>query len=178
MTEPVLVTVRGNSASGKSTLAAGLRERYGRGLALVGQDMLRREVLRERDVPGGANIDLIALTARHALAHGFHVVVEGIMASARYGAMLTALLAEHPGPKASYYLDVPFDETLRRHAGKAIAGVVTEADLRSWYLPRDLLPGGVETVIPVACGVAEAADLVFRDSGLAAARRGGGPVSP
>ena len=51
-------------------MAAEIRRRYGRGLALVGQDNLRRHVLREHDVPGGANIDLIDLidlTARFAL---------------------------------------------------------------------------------------------------------------
>lgn len=49
--ETRLVVVRGNSASGKSSVAAGIRDRFGRGLALVGQDNLRRIVLRERDVP-------------------------------------------------------------------------------------------------------------------------------
>lgn len=91
------MVLRGNSASGKSSVAAGLRERYGRGIALVGQDNLRREVLREHDIPGGANIGLIDLTVRHALAHGFHVVLEGILSVAHDGDMLSALLADHPG---------------------------------------------------------------------------------
>lgn len=50
--ETRLIVVRGNSASGKSSIAAGLRERFGRNLAIVGQDNLRRDVLRERDRPG------------------------------------------------------------------------------------------------------------------------------
>ena len=53
-----LIFLRGNSASGKSTVAAEIRRRYGRGLAIVGQDNLRRVVLREHDIPGGANIGL------------------------------------------------------------------------------------------------------------------------
>lgn len=57
--ETRLVVLRGNSASGKSTVAAEIRNRFGRGLALVGQDNLRRTVLRERDVAGGANTGLI-----------------------------------------------------------------------------------------------------------------------
>jgi hypothetical protein len=73
-----LVVIRGNSASGKSAVAAEIRRRHGRGLAIVGQDNLRRQVLRERDVPRGANIGLIDLTARFALDRGFHVIVEGI----------------------------------------------------------------------------------------------------
>lgn len=44
--ETRLVVVRGNSASGKSSVAAGIRTRFGRGLALVAQDNLRRTVLR------------------------------------------------------------------------------------------------------------------------------------
>jgi hypothetical protein len=91
-----LIVLRGNSASGKSSVATGLRERYGRGIALVRQDVLRREVLRERDIPGGANIGLIDLTVRHALAHGFHTVLEGILYVAHYGEMLAGLLADHP----------------------------------------------------------------------------------
>ena len=64
--ETRLVAVRGNSASGKSSVAAGLRERFGRGLALVGQDNLRRIVLRERDRPDAANIGPIDPTARYS----------------------------------------------------------------------------------------------------------------
>lgn len=58
-----LIVLRGNSASGKSTVAAGIRSRRGRGIAIVGQDHLRRIVLRERDVPGGVNIGLIDTVA-------------------------------------------------------------------------------------------------------------------
>lgn len=72
-----LIVLRGNSASGKSSVAAGLRERFGRGLALVAQDNLRRIVLRERDRPGAANIGLIDTVARYALDAGYHVVLEG-----------------------------------------------------------------------------------------------------
>lgn len=145
-----LIVLRGNSASGKSSVAAGLRERYGRSIALVSQDTLRREVLRERDVPGAANIGLIDLTVRHALEHGFHTVLEGILYVAHYGDMLAGLLADYGDRAHCYYLDVPFEETLSRHATKPIADTVGKDELRSWYRPLDLLPGGVETVIPAS----------------------------
>ncbi|MGW3658788.1 hypothetical protein ACWD6R_25300 [Streptomyces sp. NPDC005151] len=86
--ETRLVVLRGNSASGKSSVAAGIREKFGRGLALVGQDNLRRIVLRERDRPGAANVGLSDLTARYALDAGYHVVVEGILYADHYGDML------------------------------------------------------------------------------------------
>lgn len=92
-----LVVLRGNSASGKSSVAAGLRDRFGRGLALVGQDNLRRIVLRERDRPGVANIGLIDTVTRYALDAGYHVVLEGILYADHYGTMLAQLRADHLG---------------------------------------------------------------------------------
>ncbi|MGW1210898.1 kinase [Streptomyces sp. NPDC002499] len=165
--ETRLVVLRGNSGSGKSSVAAGLRERFGRGLALVGQDTLRRDVLRERDRPGAANIGLIGLTARYALDAGFHVVVEGILYADRYGEMLARLCADHRGPTHSYYLDIPFEETVARHATKPIAAEVGEAQLRDWYRPRDLLPGSVETVIGADSTLAGTVERIMRDTGLA-----------
>ncbi|MCX5396284.1 kinase [Streptomyces sp. NBC_00102] len=161
-----LVVLRGNSASGKSAVAAGVRERFGRGVALVGQDNLRRTVLRERDRPGAANIGLIDAVTRYALDAGFHVVLEGILYADHYGSMLARLRADHRGPTYGYYLDVPFEETLLRHATKPIAEVVGADDLRSWYRPLDLLPGGTETVIGASSALAETVGRVLRETGL------------
>lgn len=126
--ETRLAVVCGNSASRKSSVAVGLREQFGRGLALVGQDNLHRIVLRECDRSGAVNIGLIDLTARYALDAGFHVVVEGILYD-----MLAQLRADHRGPTHSYYLDVPFGETLPRNATRPIADDVNETQLRDWY---------------------------------------------
>ncbi|CAM5347916.1 hypothetical protein SCHAM137S_02415 [Streptomyces chartreusis] len=116
--ETRLVVLRGNSASGKSSIARGLHERFGRNLALVGQDNLRRVVLRERDRPGAANIGLIDMTARYALSAGFHTVVEGILYADRYGPMLEDLVRDHQGTTRCDYLDIPLRETLARHLTK------------------------------------------------------------
>ncbi|MFR9722477.1 AAA family ATPase [Streptomyces sp. MS19] len=162
-----LIVLRGNSASGKSSVAAGVRARYGRGLALVGQDNLRRTVLREKDIPGGANIGLIETVVRYALDHGYHVVLEGILYAAHYGDMLAALRRDHRGLTRHFYLDVPFAETLRRHATKPQAAEYGEREMRSWYRPLDLLPGGMETVVAAASTLAETVDRVLRDARLA-----------
>lgn len=55
-----LVVLRGNSGSGKSTAARRIQEQHDRAQCLVvGQDQVRRTMLRERDVAGGENIDLL-----------------------------------------------------------------------------------------------------------------------
>ncbi|MFG2820019.1 AAA family ATPase [Kitasatospora sp. NPDC048365] len=167
--ETRLVVVRGNSASGKSSVAAGVRERFGRGLAVVAQDNLRRVVLRERDRPGGANIGLIDTVARYALDAGYHVVVEGILYADHYGEMLTRLVGDHRGVTRCYYLDIPIAETLLRHASKADAAylaAVTERDLHDWYRAHDLLPGGIETVIGSDSALPDTVDRIVRDTAL------------
>ncbi|WP_254400420.1 kinase [Streptomyces sp. AC602_WCS936] len=161
-----LVVLRGNSASGKSSVAAGIRDRFERGLALVGQDNLRRIVLRERDRPGAANIGLIELTARYALDAGYHVLVEGILYADHYGDMPARLRADHRGPTHGYYLDVPLAETVARHATTPTADEVDEAQLREWYRPRDLLSSGAETVIGAGSTLADTVDRIMRETGL------------
>ncbi|MFF1907296.1 AAA family ATPase [Kitasatospora sp. NPDC058218] len=162
----VLIVLRGNSGSGKSSIAAALRARYGRGLALVGQDNLRRTVLRERDTDGAAAIGLIDTVARYALDHGFHVVVEGILSAARYGPMLGRLAADHRGRTRLYYLDVDLVETLNRHALRPQATEFTSEEMTGWYVGGDLLPGGVERVIGQDSTLEQSVDRILDDTGL------------
>ncbi|MFI1929242.1 M15 family metallopeptidase [Streptomyces sp. NPDC020330] len=167
-----LVVIRGNSASGKSSVAQGLRDHYGRGIAIVGQDMIRRNVLREHDTTGGANITLLGKIARHALDAGFHVVLEGILYADRYSNMITSLVQDHRGVSACYYLDVPLEATLARHASKADAAYleqVTDTHLTSWYRELDLLPAGLETVIPADSTLQETVARIARDTDPTAA---------
>jgi hypothetical protein len=79
--------------------------------------------------------------------YGFHVIVEGILCASHYGGMLTALREGHQGTTGLYYLHVPFEETLRRHATKPQAAEYGEAEMSAWYRELDLLPGGVEHVV-------------------------------
>jgi hypothetical protein len=161
-----LILIRGNSASGKSAVAVGLRERCGRGIAIVGQDYLRRTVLRERDIPGGANIGLIDQTARYCLDHGFHAIVEGILYADRYADMLTALRTDHQGLTCCYYLHVPFEETLRRHATKPQAAEYGRTQMSDWYRDLDLLPGTAEHVIPAEMSLDETVHRIITDTAL------------
>lgn len=160
------MVLRGSSGSGKSSTARRLRERLGRGVAWIEQDHLRRIVLGERDVPGGANIGLIDQTVRYAVEHGFHAVLEGLLDAGRYGAMLEALHDDYAGRAAFFYFDVSFEETVRRHASRAKAADFGVDDMRTWYRPRDLLPFVREEIVPDASTLDETVDLVVARSGL------------
>ena len=157
-----LILLRGNSGSGKSSVASGLRERHGPGLAWVEQDHLRRVLLGERDRPGAANIGLIDQTVRYALDAGFHVVCEGILFTGHYGEMLRTLCSEHLGSTFVYYFDVPFEETVRRHATRAWAAEVTPEQMRDWWSEDDRLGVAGEIVIPAASSLAATVESILR----------------
>ncbi|MFI6575399.1 kinase [Nocardiopsis sp. NPDC050513] len=161
-----LITIRGNSASGKSTIAAGLRAAYGRGLAVIGQDAVRRDVLKERDRPGGVNIGLIDTMARYALDHGYHLVVEGILYADHYGHMLTTLVGDHRGTSHFFYLDVPFAVTLERHTTKPQVDSYGEVEMRQWWRPLDLLPDQLEEIIDQHSTIEQSVLRILRTSGL------------
>lgn len=169
MTGATLVVIRGNSGSGKTTTAREVRRRYGRGCALLEQDHLRRIILREH---GGSTMGpvapgFIAMNARYLLATGYHVVLEGILDTRGYGTALRQLIAEHTGPSHVYYLDVSFDETVRRHVGRAEPIPVTADQMRDWYLPRDVLGVEGETVIHEAMTQDQTVATILHTSGLA-----------
>ncbi|GAA1308937.1 AAA family ATPase [Brachybacterium tyrofermentans] len=145
---PTLVILRGNSASGKSTVARRVQRSLPRGrVAVIGQDHLRRELLWEHDAANGDTAGLILATARHCLGIGRITVVEGIFGSERYGDMFEEMLADHKGPCLVYYLDVSLAETLRRHTGKTIGGEVPASEVASWYREHDVLGTPGEQVL-------------------------------
>ncbi|WP_328472675.1 AAA family ATPase [Actinoplanes sp. NBC_00393] len=168
MPDATLVIIRGNSGSGKTTTAREVRRRYGRGAALVEQDYLRRVVLREH----GGRFDpvapaFVATTVRSALDLGYHVVLEGILDTAGYGDVLHRLVAEHAGPSSVFYLDVSFEETVRRHFGRAEPIPVSAEQMREWYRERDLLGVAGEHVVTERTGFDDAVAAILHTSGLA-----------
>lgn len=133
-----LIIIRGNSGSGKSTVAKRLRREMGYGTTLVQQDVVRREILRVQDKPGNPAIQLIADIALYAHSIGDNVVIEGIMPADRYGDMLHSVAGQF-GETFVYYFDIPFEETLRRHNTKLNAHEFGEKEMREWWCERDVL---------------------------------------
>ncbi len=127
---PHLIVLRGNSVTGKSTLAAALQRTLGPGTANIGQDHFRRVILREHDVPNADNIGLIEYNVRYCTALGYHVILEGILVAKHYEDMLSELITRHHGPSNVFYLDVPLEETLRRHAARPLAAEVAADKIR------------------------------------------------
>lgn len=162
-----LIIIRGNSASGKSTIARTIREQYGkRELTIIEQDYVRIQILNRYDGPGRPYVGLIDLIARYALNNGFHVIVEGILDAAANGAMLSQLAVDHCGENFAFYLDIPFEETLRRHAARSLANEFGAESMQGWYRSLDLIPPLDECVIPSDSTLADSVALIRTTANL------------
>ena len=145
---PRLIFLRGNSGSGKTTVAARLQQVRPHGSLLrLGQDAVRRDMLRVRDTEGNAAVDWLRRLTLMGLEEGRSVVVEGILHSERYGHLLLELQAHHSGPTLAYRWDIPWEETLRRHATKPNAGDFGAEAMGEWWRDSDPVPGLGERVI-------------------------------
>lgn len=162
-----LIVIRGNSGSGKSSVAKLLREKSTKSkkIALIEQDYFRRIVLKEKETEGTNNIGLIKTVAEYCLKHGYDVILEGIFYTGRYGTMIKNLLNKTPNHYV-YYLDVSLEETIKRHSTKSNSHEFGEKEIRSWYKVRDLLNIKEETVINETSSLKSTVNRVLRGSGI------------
>lgn len=134
-----LVIIRGNSGSGKSTVAKQLQYRMGYQTMLIPQDVVRREILRVRDIDNNPSVQLVYDLAMYGGKIGYDVIVEGIFVNERYGNMLKKLISDFPGESYVSYFDIPIEVTLQRHSSKPNAHEFGEKELREWYIEKDYL---------------------------------------
>ena len=139
MTSHPLIILRGNSGCGKTSTARLLQRQLGYGTMLVSQDMVRREILHVKDSKNNPAIQLIYDLCMYGNKVGYTVILEGILSSKKYGAMLHRLLNDFQGEKLIYYFDISFEETVRRHATKPNAHEFGEAEMRQWWKDQDVL---------------------------------------
>ena len=161
-----LIILRGNSGSGKSTVARALRAARPRGdVALVSRDVVRREVLGVHDTAGNPSVELLDLMVRFALDRGFSVVLEGILYPPTYAPMLRGLTADHVGCTLGYFWDLAFEETLHRHESRQVRVDYGEAEMRRWWLGRALVDGLDERSFNAALSVDAAVATILADAG-------------
>lgn len=162
-----LVIIRGNSGSGKSTVARKLRSECGPDTMLISQDVVRRDMLGVRgDSSGNPTVQLIYDLAMYGKKIGFSVIIEGILKKSVNGEMLKKLAREFGGDVLVYYFDIPFEETLNRHDTKPNKHEFGEDDMRRWWLEKDHLSIPNEKIIDETCTEDEIVAMIYSDFSL------------
>lgn len=162
-----LIIIRGNSGSGKTTVARELRQRLGDGLSddtmVVSQDVIRRDILRERDtLQKRSVIDLTEIIVEFGRKQGRVIILEGIFSSKKYRTMLLGLMKKFDKAYV-YYFDLPFEETLRRHATKLNAHEFGEELMREWWNKEDYLGVSSEKALNQELSVESIVNQILAD---------------
>lgn len=156
-----LIIIRGNSVSGKTTIAKKLQRELGEKTMLIQQDVVRREILNVRDTSGNSAIKLIENLALYGKSIDYNVIVEGILSTRKYGEMLQRVVAQFDRVFV-YYFDIPFEETLRRHKTKPNVDEFGEKELRDWWKEKDML-GDDDRMITAKMNEQEIVDRMMND---------------
>ena len=157
-----LVILRGNSGSGKTTVAKMLQEKFGPNTMLISHDMIRMQILHVWSAEGvRKSLPLMIALLRYGRRNSEITILEGILPYEDYKPLFEAALEEDGENIFSYYYDISFEETLRRHQTKPNRDEFGEADMRRWWREKDFLEVIPQTVLDEDVRLEEAVELIY-----------------
>jgi len=165
MNKPKIIILRGNSASGKSTVAKTMQEKIGHGTLLISQDDVRREMLWVRSGEHSQGVELL----KHLVSFGYNncsvTILDGILSTVSYTKLfeeIALLFGEHI---FAYYFDLSFEETLRRNEQKQKVKQynVGELEMKKWWREKDLLTSIHEKIITEDMGFDDIINWISSD---------------
>lgn len=134
-----IIILRGNSGSGKSTVAKKLQKKLGYGAFLIPQDVVRREMLWVKDGENTKAIPLLINLIQYGRENCEYVILEGIFYSDWYKDVFWEVSDEYGSNVFAYYYDVPFEETLKRHQTRTKCNEFGEEEMRKWWREKDYI---------------------------------------
>ena len=159
-----LILLRGNSGSGKTTVAKQLQEKFGSNTMLISHDMVRKQILYVWSREGVEKSQpLMIELMKYGKRNSEITIMEGILPSKDYAQLFEAAVEEYGSNIYSYYWDIPFEETVRRHSTKPNRNDFGEDDMRRWWKEKDYLDMIPQTMIDKDMSVEEAVELIYRD---------------
>lgn len=158
-----LVILRGNSGSGKSTVARNLQKKFGYGTMVISQDVVRREILNVKDGADTKAVPLLIELAKYGRKNCDVVILEGIMNASWYKDLFDKVQEEYGDGIHAYYFDIPFEETLIRHQQKSNCHEFGEMEMRSWWKEKDFLKNIPEKLLTKDMKLEEIVDMIYKD---------------
>ena len=140
-----IVVLRGNSGSGKTTIANRIRElikkEYNDNIVIISQDTIRREVLNVHDKDNSKMvIDFILDLIKLSTSSGKNVILEGIFNRKYYEEMFITIKNMFKEESViAYYFDLSFEETVNRHLGRKQKDEFGIEELKKWWIDKDYL---------------------------------------
>ena len=158
-----LVILRGNSGSGKSSLARLLQRELGGNTLVIPQDTVRREMLWAKDGADTAALPLLRSLLRYGYEHSEVTVLEGILYADWYRPLFQDAVELFGEDIFAYYYDLPFEETLRRHETKPSRFDFGEEAMRRWWKEKDYIGFIPEKTIGPDVPLETAAEWILKE---------------
>lgn len=160
MTDKIII-IRGNSGSGKTTVANELCKRLGADCMLLSQDVIRRDLLHTKDGENSVAIDLLKQLIIFGKAHSNIIVLEGILNFNWYKQLFDCIRKNFNNIYA-YYYDIPFNETVKRFLTKNNTDY-TAQDMKRWWKKNDLIGFNEEKIISKDMSVNDVVEMILND---------------
>lgn len=161
-----LIILRGNSGSGKTTIAKELQKHFGRNTMLISQDVIRRDMLWVKDGESTEAIPLMKELLAYGIEHSDIVILEGIMYADWYKPLFELAIRLYGTEVYAYYFDLPFEETLKRHQTKPHCNEFGEEAMRRWWREKDFSDVLRERIITSEKEIPDIVTEICRDINL------------
>lgn len=118
-----IIILRGNSGSGKTTVARALQKKFGCNTIMISQDEIRRNILWVKDGVDTKALPLMIELMKYGYEHCDVVILEGIMYDEWYSPLFKTANELYGMDIYAYYFDIP----LKRRSG----GIIQEIKNRN-----------------------------------------------
>lgn len=157
-----LIILRGNSGSGKTSVAKALQIKFGPNTMLLSHDMIRMDMLHVWSTEGIIKSEPLMINLlKYGKANSEITIMEGILPADAYNRLFETAVEEYGQNIFAYYYDLPFEETLIRHSTKPNRNDFGEADMRRWWREKDYLPMISEKIISNDLSLEDAVSMIY-----------------
>ena len=103
-----IIILRGNSGSGKTTVARALQKKFGYNTMMISQDEIRRNILWVKDGVDTNALPLMIELMKYGYEHCDVVILEGIMYDEWYSPLFKTANELYGMDIYAYYFDIPW----------------------------------------------------------------------
>lgn len=158
-----LIILTGPSGSGKTTIAKRLQQEIFHKTMIISIDVLIWHVFNQADRENRMSyvVDMIDRMIDYGNENDFTIIFEGFW-PVEYRSKLKEIINLFTDYHA-YYLDISFQETVKRHEVSVNKDMFGPKEMLSWYKPKNYLDVPGETIITDIMSLDEITQTILKD---------------